>query len=154
MSGEAASAGAGTSPGDGRAFVARFLRYLLTGGPAAVVDLGGFALLLETGLPLALAGAVSFCAAAAVNYALTSRFVFRRRAHARGFAVFIAAAGLGLSINVGVTWAAATHLPITPVLAKALGIGVAFVANFLLNNFLVFSARVHGGAQATRPRAL
>ena len=126
-----------------RELTGKFLRYLLTGGAAAVVDVGGFDLLLKGGLAIPAAAVASFCAAAVVNYLLTSRFVFRRTAHARGFVVFLAIAALGLLVNVGVTWAAAAQLPIAPVLAKVMGIGVAFALNFLLNAFVVFDGRVH-----------
>jgi len=45
---------------------------------------------------------------------------------------------VGLSINASVTWALAAALPIAPTLAKVGGVGVAFVANFLMNTFIVF----------------
>ncbi len=127
-----------------RDLIGKFLRYVLTGGIAAVVDVCGFALLMRTGLPIPVAGTTSFCAAAIVNYLLTSRFVFRRASHSRGFAVFIGMAAIGLLVNVGVTWGAATRLPIEPLIAKIMGVGVAFLLNFLMNTFVVFSPRVHG----------
>ncbi len=133
-----------------RDLISKFLRYVLTGGIAAIIDVGGFALLLRTGLAIPVAGATSFCAAAGVNYLLTSRFVFRRASHSRGFAVFLGMATLGLLVNVGVTWVAAEHLPIAPVIAKILGVGVAFLLNFFLNTFVVFSARVHGAPLQVR----
>ena len=133
-----------------RDLIGKFLRYLVTGGIAAIVDICGFALLLRTGVPIPVAGTASFCAAAVANYLLTSRFVFRRASHSRGFAVFIGFACVGLLVNVGVTWAVATQLPIAPVIAKIMGIGVAFGLNFLMNTFVVFSARVHGAPLQVR----
>ena len=80
--------------------VSKFLRYMVTGGIAAVVDVGGFALLINAQLNVLIAGIASFCAAALVNYLLTSQFVFGRTATAHGFALFLFAALIGLSVNV------------------------------------------------------
>jgi len=56
--------------------ISKFLRYMVTGGIAAVVDAGGFALLINVKVSIATAGVVSFLAAAFANYRLTSHFVF------------------------------------------------------------------------------
>lgn len=121
-------------------------RYLLTGSAAAVVDLGGFAALDALGVgPPALAAALSFLPAAAANYLLTSTFVFRTDPRsARRAALFLAFATLGMGVNAAATAAFAAWL-VQPlglplVLAKAGGIGVAFVANFLVNALVVFRA--------------
>ena len=64
--------------------VSKFLRYMVTGGIAAVTDVGGFAALINARLNVLTAGIASFCAAALVNYLLTSQFVFGRTATAHG----------------------------------------------------------------------
>jgi putative flippase GtrA len=71
-----------------RDIVWRLLQYAVTGGIAAVIDTGGFALLVNAQLSIVLASYVSFCVAALVNYNLTSQFVFNREATIRGFAPF------------------------------------------------------------------
>ncbi len=38
--------------------LARLLRYVVTGGIAAVVDAGGFAILLQAGLPIPVASTI------------------------------------------------------------------------------------------------
>ncbi|UAK23417.1 GtrA family protein [Sphingomonas nostoxanthinifaciens] len=119
----------------------RLLRYVGTGGTAAVVDIGLFACLVRAGLIVPLAACLSFAMAAVVNYWLTSRFVFGHRRSVAGFAQFLAAALIGLAINVSVTTLAAALLPIPPVVAKLIGVGVAFGANFLLNALIVFRPR-------------
>lgn len=121
----------------GRGWPATLLRYGLTGGLAAVVDLGGFAMLLATGVPLALAAALSFLVATVVNYLLSAAFAFGAAISLRGYLRFLAVAALGLVVNVGVT-VLADALGVPPVLAKLVGIGVAFFVNFLLNLVLVF----------------
>jgi putative flippase GtrA len=121
-----------------RALATRLVKYGMTGGVAAIVDAGGFELLLTMGLDILPASATSFCIAALVNYSLTSRFVFARGRTASGFGLFFAFALVGLTVNVGVTVAGVAWLGLLPLLAKIIGIGVAFLLNFALNAFVVF----------------
>ncbi len=119
-------------------FFSKLLPYAMTGGIAAVVDAGGFAMLVSAKLGVAAAGVLSFCAAAVVNYLLTSRFVFGREASVRGFALFFSAALIGLSVNVGLTLLGFYVLELQPIVAKLIGIGTAFFVNFLINLRVVF----------------
>jgi putative flippase GtrA len=121
-----------------RDFVSKLLRYGVTGGIAAVVDAGGFALLVSLKLSIVAAGCLSFCIAALVNYSLTSRFVFNREATLRGLAAFTAAALIGLTVNVGVTLLGVFAMGLPPIAAKVMGIGIAFIVNFLINLRVVF----------------
>jgi putative flippase GtrA len=125
-----------------RDFVSKLLRYGVTGGIAAVVDAGGFALLVSAKLSIVVAGCLSFCIAALVNYSLSSRFVFDREATLRGLAAFTAAALIGLMVNVGVTLLGVFTMGLPPLAAKLMGIGTAFIVNFLINLRFVF----HRGA--------
>jgi len=126
-----------------------FLRYVMTGGTAAIVDLSVFAALHRVGVPIALAASASFCVAAVVNYTLTSMFVFKTRRSLKGFGLFFGVALLGMSINVGVTVAGSALTPFGPILSKVAGIGVAFLFNFWLNSTFVFKAR---GVGASSPQ--
>lgn len=114
----------------------RFMRYLLVGGSAALVDLGGFVLLREADFNTPVAAAVSFIFAAVYNFTLSSAVVFRLDSTWQRFMLFMAFALLGLVVNTGVTTLAAIWL--AGVLAKIAGIGVAFGVNFWMNNSLVF----------------
>lgn len=118
--------------------VERFLRYLVTGGIAAIVDVGGFTLLLFAEMSLVPAATVSFCLAAIVNYTLTSRFVFECEATTQRFPAFFLGALIGLGINVLVTAVLAIMTPFNAVLAKVVGIGIAFLINFTINTKFVF----------------
>lgn len=115
--------------------------YVATGGAAAVVDAGGFAALTWLGVAPLPAAVASFALAAILNFQLSARFVFGHAPTGRAFAVFVAAALVGLSVNVGVTLAILRHVDGVPaVLAKVGGIGVAFFVNFVLNQWVVFRA--------------
>ncbi len=116
----------------------KLVRYFFTAGTAAIVDIGGFALLRLVGMSLAAGAVASFCAAAVINYLLTSRYVFHRAATLQGFAVFFVAALGGLLVNVAVTLVGSLYLGIAPVLAKLIGVGTAFLVNFWLNQRIVF----------------
>jgi putative flippase GtrA len=124
-----------------RDFVGKLLRYGVTGGIAAVVDAGGFVLLVNAKLSIVVASCLSFCVAALVNYNLTSRFVFDREATVRGFAPFMAAALIGLTVNIGVTLMGVFAVGLPPLAAKLMGIGIAFIVNFLINLRIVFHTR-------------
>jgi putative flippase GtrA len=124
-----------------RDFVRRFLQYGVTGGIAAVVDAGGFVLLVAVKLSIVVASCLSFCVAALVNYNLTSRFVFKREATVRGFTLFMAAALIGLTVNIGVTLMGVFTVGLPPLAAKLMGIAIAFIVNFLINLRIVFHTR-------------
>jgi len=121
-----------------KATLFRIGRYGLTGGAAAVVDLGLFALLCPAVLAVAPAATISFLAAVGVNYTLTSRFVFANSLNGKRFYRFFGFALLGLLINVSVTVVVARLAPVSPPLAKVTGIGVAFLFNYLFNAKFVF----------------
>jgi putative flippase GtrA len=116
----------------------KLVRYFFTAGTAAIVDVGGFAVLCLTPIPIAAAAVMSFCVATVVNFVLTSRIVFKRVPTVRGFGVFFLAAVGGLLVNVSVTMLGSVYLGIVPVLAKAAGVGTAFLINFWLNVRVVF----------------
>lgn len=114
------------------------LRYVLTGGLAAMIDLGGFVLLQAAGAGLATAAACSFVVAAAVNFSLSARFVFDTRPTVRRFGVFLAFAVAGLIINTSITVLAGAAVGLPGWLAKCCGIGMAFGFNFFMNSRVVF----------------
>ena len=116
-------------------------RYVLTGGSAAVVDLGVFALLHPAVLPVPAAAACSFGLAAVENYVVTSRFVYRQPLSVRRWLMFLLFAFLGFVVNVSTTVAVADLTPLPSVVAKIVGIGTAFFLNFLLNSIVVFRRR-------------
>lgn len=113
--------------------------YALTGGAAAAVDAGGFAMLILLGVAAFPSAIASFVLAAILNFQLSARFVFGHSPTGRAFLVFIAAALIGLAVNVSVTLTILQHFDQLPaVLAKIGGIGVAFFVNFALNQWVVF----------------
>jgi putative flippase GtrA len=116
----------------------KLFRYFLTAGAAAIVDVGGFAILCLTPIPIAVSAVTSFCLATVVNYLLSSRFAFNQSPTVRGFGVFFVTAVGGLTVNVSVTLVGSLYLGIAPVLAKIIGVGTAFLVNFWLNLRIVF----------------
>jgi len=134
--------------------------YVLTGGAAAVVDIGGFHLLAPHLPGVLRPAALSFAIAAVVNYLLTSGLVFGRDwRDARQALRFFALACVGLAINAAMTTLLALALALPPTLAKAGGVGTAVGANFLMNALWVFGRRGAGlrspcaGACARAPAA-
>lgn len=122
----------------------RLFRYFLTAGTAAVVDVGGFAVLCFGRVPIAVSAVTSFLLAAVVNYLLSGRWVFQSAPSLRGFGLFLLAALGGLLVNVSITLAASLYLGIPPVLAKLVGVGTAFLVNFWLNQRIVFRRKAAG----------
>lgn len=125
-------------------------KYLLTGGAAALVDVGLFFLFVSGWMvPVGVAAVVSFCIAAVVNYGLTARFVFGASRSFNRFLRFWLAAVLGLVINSGVTGVLHGFWGVPPLGAKVLGVAVAFIANFSMNYIVVFGrgATRDGGSE-------
>jgi putative flippase GtrA len=121
------------------ALLKKFVRYSATGGFAALTDAAIFMLCLFAKLALIPSACLSFCAAAFINYKLTSRYVFGGRAPRLGFSAFLLAAFFGLSINVIMTVGCLSLLEWPPIWAKIAGTATAFSMNFLVNFFIVFA---------------
>lgn len=122
-----------------RATLTKLGRYFCTAGVAAIVDAGGFALLTGLGhMPVPPSASLSFAVAAVANYLLSSRFAFHARPSWAGLARFLIGALGGFAINVGVTVACSSMLGLPAMLAKLVGIGIAFLANFAINLRFVF----------------
>ena len=117
-------------------------RYLLTGGTAAAVDIGGFALFSAIHVPMILAAASSFLLATVMNFLLTARWVFGAQASLPGYMLFLSGAMLGAFTNITVTTVAITSLHLQRIFAKAIAVAATFVLNFWINALVVFRARV------------
>lgn len=114
-------------------------RYAMTGGTAAVVDIGLFLLLITLGGAVFLSACASFLVAAAVNYVLTSSFVFRvQRRTSRQALQFMLFVSLGFVLNTGLT-TVFHQAGLAPTLAKAAAVGMVFFCNFFVNRNVVFS---------------
>lgn len=129
----------------------QLFRYGGTAGTAAGVDIGLFWLLNRLGIPLIPAAAISFLLATVVNYSLTARYVFAVRASFTGYFRFLAAAALGFVLNVGATAMFHHLLGLTPLLAKILGVGITFFANFAMNVIFVFASAERPARTIKRP---
>jgi putative flippase GtrA len=116
----------------------RLLRYSLSGGAAAVCDIGGFQLLCWIPVPTVPAAACSFVAATLVNFLLTSKWVFASRSTPRRYVHFLSASLIGLFANVLLSSAGVLWLGLPAVTAKAIAIGVTFLLNFWINHEIVF----------------
>lgn len=116
----------------------RLLQYLITGGTAAAIDIGGFALLSHARVPLVLAAACSFGAATVVNFLLTARWVFCVRPTRQRYVVFLIGAAVGLLVNVAVTYVGVTYMGLQRPPAKAVAISTTFLLNFWINARIVF----------------
>jgi putative flippase GtrA len=124
------------------AIVGQFVRYVVTGGTAAIVDIGGFQLLASSRVPVALAAACSFAVATVVNFLLTARWVFRASADGQRYLLFLLGALLGGAVNVSITTIAVNYIQLPRLPAKVLAVGLAVVLNFLVNVTVVFRAKV------------
>ena len=122
--------------------------YLVTGGTAAVVDLGGFLVLDRMGMPTGPAAALSFAVAAVVNFLLSARFVFGVAASWSRFGQFLLTATAGFFVNVSVTTLGALFLGFDPAAAKIGGIAIAFAFNFAVNVMWVFAGTGSGAGKS------
>jgi putative flippase GtrA len=118
--------------------VPKLIRYFFMAGAAAIVDVGGFAFLCLTPMPIAVAAATSFCIATVAKFPLVCRYVFNCSPTFKGFGLFFVAATGGLCINVCVTAVGSLYLGIEPVVAKIIGVGSTFLINFWVNLRIVF----------------
>jgi putative flippase GtrA len=121
--------------------VLQLSRYLLTGGAAAVVDIGGFAFLSAIHVPVILAAACSFLMATVVNFFLSARWVFGGPTNLQTYVLFVSGAMFGAFVNVTLTTVSITNLDLPRVVAKTAAVAMTFMFNFWINALVVFRAR-------------
>lgn len=131
------------------------LTFAAIGGSALFVDLGVLWLALNgLGLGFYAARLISYLSAATYTWALNRHITFRhadRRGALRQWALFVAANGVGGSINYGVSAAVVTWgpallssmappglLPLLPYLGTAAGSVSGLGFNFVMSKWLVF----------------
>jgi putative flippase GtrA len=129
----------------GRTIGGESCRYLVTSVLALSCDLLVYSALLRSGLMPATAGAIGYMSGLCLHYHLSASWVFpdrtRRRQEVRTFIKFTATALLGMAMTAAIigflTWTGASGA----FAAKAVAVGLTYVAVFLLRRTLVFAAR-------------
>ena len=113
----------------------QILRFGLVGGLCFLIDYLLLALLVEiAGFSTLAASAVSFSVSVAVNYILSVRYVFERRAEAgrlRELAVFLALSLAGLGLNQLLMYLGTAGLGVHYLLVKLAATAVVMVYNFI-----------------------
>lgn len=126
-----------------RALLGQFLRYGVVGGVAFVADMGTLLLLAEAwGWHYLVAAASGFSVGVLVNYVLSTRWVFERRADLSWGAEFLGFAligVLGLAWNEIAIWVCVEVVGVHYGLAKLVATGLVFLWNFFGRKYLVFS---------------
>ena len=136
----------------GRALLAQLARFLAAGGAATAVHYALLFGLVETGLlPPTPATCVGYAVAAAANYGLRRRFVFRSRApHRRTLPRYLLVLGAGFGLNGGLMALGAGVLGLPYGAVQVVATGLVLVWNFTAHRLWTF-----GGTAAAAPgRAL
>jgi putative flippase GtrA len=123
-------------------FENRLARYALTGGSAAIIDVGGFSLLASSGVQIVPAATCSFLAATVVNFLLTSRWVFGQQATVKRYALFLPGTLFSLLVNVAITSVCAIELGFPRGISKVVAVGLTFLLSHWINARFVFGNSV------------
>jgi putative flippase GtrA len=113
---------------------------------------------LYVGLPIIPANICSWIVAVTGSYTMNTLITFAeesgRRLRLSTYGLFLAAQLTGLVANTTTVFVASYFMPV--LVGKALAIGVSFVVDFTLSNFIVFRRRAvadsAAGASAAEPR--
>lgn len=119
-----------------------FIKYIIVGGSAALINWAVFYVCLKLSLHYLAACVVSFVLATLWNFLLARRFIFHTRAHSllkESVLVYIASL-CGLLIDMAVVWGCVEWLDMQPMLGKIIATGVAFVFNFLARYLLIYKS--------------
>jgi putative flippase GtrA len=112
------------------------------------VDYSLFSLIhLYFGLPIIPANVCSWLVAVTGSYVMNTMITFaaesERRLRLKTYVMFLAAQSSGLVGNTTTVFVGSYFMPV--LIAKALAIGVSFVIDFTLSNFVVFRKRAEAG---------
>lgn len=120
-----------------------FVRYLIAGATAFVVDVAIFLFLVRfVGIQPVAAAIAGYLVGLILVYVLSVRWVFSfRRLNARHleFASFVLIGGIGLAINVAVIAALTEVRGMDLLVSKLIATGTTFTFNFALRKLMLFS---------------
>lgn len=123
--------------------ISNFIKYILVGGSAAVVNWLIFFLSIQIlHLHYLFAGLISFVLATLWNFVFARLFIFKNSKHSlvlESTLVYLVSLG-GLLIDMGVLYICVDGLSIHVMLAKILATGIAFVFNFSLRQFVIYKS--------------
>ncbi|WP_394908569.1 GtrA family protein [uncultured Helicobacter sp.] len=123
----------------------RFYKYGIVGASAALINLAVFALCEKIfGIYYLLSTLIAFVLATYWNFILARKFVFvstYASALKESLLIYLVSA-LGACIDMGVMYVGVDVCELDSVFTKVLAIGVAFVFNFGLRNFVIYKERV------------
>ncbi len=134
----------------------QFFRYIFVGGLAFVVDYGTLALAVEVfGMNDKIASVIAFVLGLAVNYLLSTLWIFRHSKidnRLAEFAAFALIGVIGLLINLGIITffdeVVAPRQPISAIpkdkyylIGKLVSTAVVFVWNFAARKFIIFDKK-------------
>lgn len=130
------------SPASLAATSSQFLRYVLVGAAAFVVDMTLLVCLAQAGMHYLAANSVAFVAANLFNFAAAHRFVFGASARTRDwralYLVVLAISVAGLALNDLLLYAGAALLGLSLVAAKVFATLVTLAWNFYARKRLAY----------------
>lgn len=122
--------------------ISSFVKYIIVGGSAALINWAVFYICLKLGLHYLAACVVSFVLATWWNFLLARRYIFHTRKHSllKESALVYIASLCALLIDMAVVWGCVEWLGLSPMLSKILATGVAFVFNFLARYLVIYKS--------------
>lgn len=117
----------------------QFSLYVLSGGTAAIVDFGGYALLLHLGVWYVTASVISGTFGFATTFLMNKYIAFRKRsAMLRHFVRFCIVDALNILAITIILFGLVDGLGMEKQIAKLLAMGTVVLWNFLLYKFFVY----------------
>lgn len=120
----------------------QFLRYVIVGGMAFLVDFGSLYALTEfVGLPYLVSAALAFLLGLFTNYALSISWVFSSRKLGNRwleFGVFALIGLVGLGLNELIIWQCTETIGLHYLVAKIVSAGVVLFWNFFARKYALF----------------
>ena len=122
-----------------RPHIPQMLRYVVSGGGAAALELGSFQLMQWSGIWYLIAGIVSSGIGLVSAFTFHKYFVFKKKENTSSHVVrYLILQGLNAIAQVGLLYVFVEYAGVSPLLGKILAIGVVVSWNFFLYKFFVY----------------
>jgi putative flippase GtrA len=120
----------------------RILRFLVSGGLAAIVEATSFLLLNNLNRSIVLANSVSFVCALVVSFGMNKLWVFSSKGNvSRQFTLYFTLAAVNLAMSNLIIWLMVNEARATPLIAKILTMMIIAVWNYAFFSKLIFKER-------------